>query len=196
MLGTSLSSSSSQYQHFIRFLLLLLLLFKSFSSSFSPINMKILTLASTLLLAGSAVAAPNTAKRFAGHAKRAANSRIQGKPINRVSSGPEAESSNKTFVEYSSNWAGAVLIGSGYKSVTGTFTVPTPSTTGSGAAGWVLTATLAGQRFCKLVLTGRSPGALSPTMPGMNGIPITRTTSLASRSQPEIPSKSQSQHPA
>jgi hypothetical protein len=110
--------------------------FQVFSSSSSPIKMKLLTLASTLLLVGSAVAAPNTAKRFAGHAKRAANSRTQGKPINRVSSGPEAESSNNTFVEYSSNWAGAVLIGTGYKSVTGTFTVPTPSTDGSGAA-WV-----------------------------------------------------------
>jgi Peptidase A4 family len=98
--------------------------------------MKFLTFASTLLLVGSAVAAPNTAKRFANHAKRAANSRTQGKPINRVSPGPVAESSNDTFVSYSSNWAGAVLIGSGYKSVTGTFTVPTPSTTGSGAA-WV-----------------------------------------------------------
>jgi hypothetical protein len=34
---------------------------------------------------------------------------------------------NDTNVEYSSNWAGAVLIGSGYTSVTGTITVPTPS---------------------------------------------------------------------
>jgi hypothetical protein len=39
-------------------------------------------------------------------------------------------------IDYSSNWAGAVLIGSGFTSVTGTFEVPTPTTEGSGAA-WV-----------------------------------------------------------
>ncbi|KAJ4417490.1 hypothetical protein N0V82_006154 [Gnomoniopsis sp. IMI 355080] len=48
-------------------------------------------------------------------------------------SGPE--SYNETaHVEYSSNWAGAVLIGSGYKSVTGTFVVPTPSTPSGGSS--------------------------------------------------------------
>jgi hypothetical protein len=36
----------------------------------------------------------------------------------------------------SSNWAGAILIGTGYTSVTGTFVVPSPSSSGSGAA-WV-----------------------------------------------------------
>jgi len=50
--------------------------------------------------------------------------------------GVEPQASNDSFVEYSSNWAGAILIGTGYKSVTGTFTVPTPTTAGSGAA-WV-----------------------------------------------------------
>jgi hypothetical protein len=43
---------------------------------------------------------------------------------------------NISNVDYSSNWAGAVLVGTGYKSVTGSFVVPTPSTTGSGSA-WV-----------------------------------------------------------
>ncbi|KUI59700.1 Aspergillopepsin-2 [Cytospora mali] len=49
---------------------------------------------------------------------------------------------NKTNVEYSSNWAGAVLIGTGYTSVTGTVVVPTltesssSSTTSAGSA-WV-----------------------------------------------------------
>ncbi|KAE9376569.1 hypothetical protein N431DRAFT_332355 [Stipitochalara longipes BDJ] len=97
--------------------------------------MKFLTFASTLVLAGLAVAAPNTAKRRAAHERRIANSRTQGHPLQRVT-GPSPEASNDTFVEYSSNWAGAILIGSGYKSVTGTFTVPTPTTAGSGAA-WV-----------------------------------------------------------
>ncbi|KAH8887583.1 glutamic protease eqolisin [Thozetella sp. PMI_491] len=41
---------------------------------------------------------------------------------------------NITQVDYSSNWAGAVLIGSGYKSVTGTFTVPTPKVPSGGSS--------------------------------------------------------------
>lgn len=95
--------------------------------------MKFLPLASTLVLAGSAIAAPNTAKRWEQHAKRA--NRQKGAPIHRVD-GPQTALSNDSYVEYSSNWAGAILIGSGYTSVTGTFTVPTPTTSGSGAA-WV-----------------------------------------------------------
>lgn len=95
--------------------------------------MKFLALASTLLLAGSAVAAPGTARRRERNLKRAAGRK--GNPINRVDA-PEGVSTNISNVDYSSNWAGAVLIGTGYKSVTGTFTVPQPSTTGSGSA-WV-----------------------------------------------------------
>jgi hypothetical protein len=94
--------------------------------------MKFATVASALLLAGSAVAAPGTARRAERHRQRAAGGR-KGNPINRVEA---ASGTNITNVEYSSNWAGAILIGTGYKSVTGTFTVPTPSTAGSGSA-WV-----------------------------------------------------------
>lgn len=42
--------------------------------------------------------------------------------------------SNDTYVEYSSNWAGGVLIGSGYTSVTGTFIVPTPKKPSGGSS--------------------------------------------------------------
>lgn len=80
--------------------------------------MKLLVLASTLLLAGSAVAAPGTKKRFENHAKRKASSRTNAL-IHRVSA-PDTEVAENSFVEYSSNWAGAVLIGTGFKSVTGT----------------------------------------------------------------------------
>jgi len=96
--------------------------------------MKFVTLASTLLLAGTAIAAPGTARRAERHRQRAAGIR-KGNPM-RLSEGPAAQSANISEVSYSSNWAGAVLIGSGYTSVTGTFTVPTPSTAGSGSA-WV-----------------------------------------------------------
>jgi len=95
--------------------------------------MKLLAVASTIFLIGSAVAAPNTAKRWAAHAKRAEH-KHKAAPIHRVD-GPDTLI-NDTFVSYSSNWAGAVLVGTGYTSVTATFTVPTPSTAGSGAA-WV-----------------------------------------------------------
>ena len=94
--------------------------------------MKFAAAVSTLLLVGTAVAAPGTAMRAERNRKRVASGR-KGNPIHRVDAAAE---SNKTNVEYSSNWAGAILIGSGYTSVTGTFTAPTPSTAGSGSA-WV-----------------------------------------------------------
>lgn len=55
-----------------------------------------------------------------------------------------ASGNDTAHVDYSSNWAGAVLIGSGYKSVTGTIVVPTPkvpsggsSSTSYSASAWV-----------------------------------------------------------
>lgn len=99
----------------------------------SSSKMKFFTLASTLLLAGSAIAAPGTALRQARNSKRAAARKSN--PMDRVA-GPEGVSTDIANAQYSSNWAGAVLVGTGYKSVTGTFTVPEPSTSGSGSA-WV-----------------------------------------------------------
>lgn len=96
--------------------------------------MKFLTVASALLLAGSAVAAPGTAMRKE-RARKRADGTHKGNPLLR-SEKPATQKTNDTFVEYSSNWAGAVLIGTGYTSVTGTFTVPTPTSAGSGSA-WV-----------------------------------------------------------
>jgi hypothetical protein len=93
--------------------------------------MKFSTIASAGLLAGAAVAAPGTAMRKA-RAERKSN---HGNPMIHVD-GPSAEVTNKTNVEYSSNWAGAVLIGTGFTSVTGSFVVPSPSSSGSGSA-WV-----------------------------------------------------------
>ncbi|KAH6705425.1 peptidase A4 family-domain-containing protein [Leptodontidium sp. 2 PMI_412] len=82
---------------------------------------------STLLLTGSAIAAPGTALRRSRAQARKSN------PINRIN---KPELTNITEVSYSSNWAGAVLVGTGYTSVTGTFTVPSPTSAGSGSA-WV-----------------------------------------------------------
>lgn len=94
--------------------------------------MKFLTITSVLWLAGNALAAPGTALRREREVQRRARNGHQGNPLRKVDA-PEGFSTNKTFVDYSSNWAGAVLIGTGYTSVTGTFTVPTPTTDGSGA---------------------------------------------------------------
>ena len=94
--------------------------------------MKFLAVASTLLLAGSAVAAPGTARRAERHRKRVEGIH-KGNPMNRIAN---PVITNITNTEYSENWAGAILIGTGYKSVTAEFVVPTPSTTGSGSA-WV-----------------------------------------------------------
>lgn len=99
--------------------------------------MKLSVFATVILGANAALAARFTQKRreaAAGRlARRSGSARLP--PTN--SEGIElhgAEAYNDTtHVSYSSNWAGAVLIGTGYKSVTGTFVVPTPSTPSGGS---------------------------------------------------------------
>lgn len=96
--------------------------------------MKVFALASMLLLAGGIIAAPGTAiRRARNQAKRASGLRKGGliQPV----AGP-SNSTNLTNTEYSSNWAGAILIGTKFTAVTGKFTVPEPTSDGSGAA-WV-----------------------------------------------------------
>ena len=163
--------------------------------------MKFAAAASTLLLVGSAVAAPGTAMRAERHQKRVASGR-KGNPLNRVEAPADSHKSN---VEYSSNWAGAILIGTGYTSVTGTFTAPTPSTAGSGSA-WVgidgdtcttailqtgIDWTLSGTCFISTLreITNSKPQVpLLLMMLGMSGTPTTPTISLASTSHPVTPS--------
>ncbi|KAK8061871.1 acid proteinase protein, partial [Apiospora phragmitis] len=84
-----------------------------------------------------------------------------------------------TPTRYSSNWAGAVLIGRGYTSVTGTIVVPTPGPGASGqqsaaSAGWASTATRARRRSCKRVSTSRIRTARSRTTLGQ--IELTKPT--------------------
>jgi hypothetical protein len=87
------------------------------------IKMKFTTLTNALLLAGTVTAAPGTAIRRARAAR-------QSKPLNPVDGLTALGGPNNSHVQYSGNWAGAVLVGTGYTSVTGTFTVPTPTTDG------------------------------------------------------------------
>ncbi len=64
-------------------------------------------------------------------AKRRALRKTQPKIA--VEGDAEAQS-NGTNVSYSSNWAGAVLVGSGYTSVVGTIIVPTPQVPSGGSS--------------------------------------------------------------
>ncbi|KAI1097238.1 peptidase A4 family-domain-containing protein [Jackrogersella minutella] len=91
----------------------------------------------TLLCANMVLAAPGTAMR-----RQRANERIAERKLARSSNtlqhvdnefGPTTKNGTQ-HVEYSSNWAGAVLIGSGYKSVTGSIVVPTPKAPSGGSS--------------------------------------------------------------
>ncbi|KAL1965257.1 hypothetical protein VTN77DRAFT_5859 [Rasamsonia byssochlamydoides] len=97
--------------------------------------MKFSTIASTLLLSSLAVAAPLTEQRRAAKLARA-----EKRAAARHSNPPFKPGTNEKLeltknVEYSSNWAGAVLVGTGYTSVTAQFVVPTPSAPSGGNSG-------------------------------------------------------------
>ncbi|KAI1341258.1 peptidase A4 family-domain-containing protein [Xylariaceae sp. FL0016] len=109
--------------------------------------MKFVSLASALLCAGLAAAAPGTAARRQRAAEREVARRSASRSSNflQPSEGDlQAALGNDSHVQYSSNWAGAVLIGTGYTTVTGTIVVPTPevpdggrSSTTYSASAWV-----------------------------------------------------------
>ncbi|KAL3470312.1 peptidase A4 family-domain-containing protein [Aspergillus californicus] len=94
--------------------------------------MKLSPTLSALLLASTAAAAPLTEQRQARNSRRAFN-RMSHPPY-KPGTTETLQLSNTSHVEYSSNWAGAVLIGSGYTSVTGEFTVPTPKVPTGGSS--------------------------------------------------------------
>lgn len=107
-------------------------------------RMKFSALATVALGAEVALAARWTEKRWERHAARAASRQTNPLLPATDADGLEIDSFNNETAheEYSSNWAGAVLIGTGYKSVTGTFVVPTPSKPSGGSSstevsGWI-----------------------------------------------------------
>lgn len=73
----------------------------------------------TAVLATSALAAPLTEKRQARHEARSKD-RMNRKTL------PPQNKHKDLQEQYSSNWAGAVLVNSGYTGVSAQFTVPTP----------------------------------------------------------------------
>ncbi|KXG45674.1 Concanavalin A-like lectin/glucanases superfamily [Penicillium griseofulvum] len=89
--------------------------------------MKFSTTILSALLTTAAIAAPLTERRAARNAARAEGrtSRISRPPY-KPDTRERITLNGTTHEEYSTNWAGAVLIGTGYTSVTGQFTAPTP----------------------------------------------------------------------
>jgi len=91
-------------------------------------------LLTSLLLASVALASPSRLEeRLARRAGR------QSRPMQRVNS-LQPLTSNASNVEFSSNWAGAVfdtLPAGTFKSVTASFTVPTPTGANGAASAWV-----------------------------------------------------------
>lgn len=89
-----------------------------------------------VLLATAAAALPSRSERLQARLGRRAAGTHQSQPKQLIEN-PVTTVSNVSHVEYSSNWAGAVLIANSatYKSVTGTFTVPTPSKPSGGGSG-------------------------------------------------------------
>lgn len=75
----------------------------------------------TAALATSALAAPLTEKRRARHEARA-----KGEAAGRRTLPPQNKHKGELQEQYSSNWAGAVLVNSGYTGVSAQFTVPEP----------------------------------------------------------------------
>lgn len=99
--------------------------------------MQLPIVACALLCANVVLAAPGTAMRRQRAAERLAerrNSRASNTLQPAEGELSVASGNDTAHVEYSSNWAGAVLIGSGYKSVTGTIVVPTPKTPSGGSS--------------------------------------------------------------
>lgn len=83
---------------------------------------------STALLATSVAAAPLTSQRQARQESRRV-ARATGRsshPPYKPGTSEVLHLNETSHAEYSTNWAGAVLIGTGYTSVTAEFTVPTP----------------------------------------------------------------------
>lgn len=87
--------------------------------------------AGALALVSSAFATPTPST----HRRKGRTVGSHGNPMSPIQA-PAGIVTNKTDVSYSTNWAGAVLVGTKYTKVTGSFKAPTPTTKGSGSA-WV-----------------------------------------------------------
>ncbi|KAH6654665.1 acid proteinase [Truncatella angustata] len=101
--------------------------------------MKFATVFGTLLAAEAVLGARFTEQRRQRAAERKAKRALDRTSLPRIKADDSIveglDIGNETaHVEYSTNWAGAVLITTGVKSVTGTIVVPTPSTPSGGSS--------------------------------------------------------------
>jgi hypothetical protein len=94
-----------------------------------------LALLSTCLLSTTGLAAPHSRRQSPRHTNTTGTRAYQSLP-KKVSSKQSHISSNKSHIEYSSNWGGAVIqtppAGQAFNAVSGAFTVPTPSIPSNG----------------------------------------------------------------
>lgn len=93
--------------------------------------MKFTTVVSALLCAEAAMGAKWTEKRRESRQARQLAKRAGGTRASRPIMKLDNVETNNTNVEYSSNWAGAVITSTGWTEVTGTVTVPTLTTSSS-----------------------------------------------------------------
>lgn len=100
--------------------------------------MKFSAVLGAILGASAVTAAPGTAKRRERAARLLAerSNRRSGLMIPDIDEKTDAPAvvNGTSHVSYSTNWAGAVMIGTGYTTVTGTFTVPTPKVPTGGSS--------------------------------------------------------------
>ena len=94
--------------------------------------MKLAAAISAALCVNAAIAAPFTEQRRAARAKRLIAGR-HSNPPKHLGSIAKFALDNSSNVQYSSNWAGAVLVGTDYQSVTGTIVIPTPKIPSGGS---------------------------------------------------------------
>ncbi|KAF7595466.1 hypothetical protein BBP40_005802 [Aspergillus hancockii] len=87
-----------------------------------------------VLLSSAAVAAPLTEQRRAHKETRVLSSDRHGNPPFVPDTRDILQTNKSVHAQYSSNWAGAVLVGTGYTAVTGQFTVPVPSVPAGGSS--------------------------------------------------------------
>ncbi|KAI0478646.1 peptidase A4 family-domain-containing protein [Xylariaceae sp. FL0804] len=98
--------------------------------------MKTAAIAAGALFATSSLAAPGTAARWARHAE-AAEAKAAGRHGNIMQPAEGEVSTDNKHVSYSTNWAGAVLVDTGFTEVEGTITAPTPTGSKGSASAWV-----------------------------------------------------------
>jgi hypothetical protein len=103
--------------------------------------MKVSAILSSALFAATALAAPHSQAGLADRVQRRAASRATrtSNPARINRSADISDGENVTHVDYSGNWAGAVLTtppaGETFNAVSGQFTVPTPSVPSGGGSG-------------------------------------------------------------